>query len=117
MAFGQGSDEEMCIDFIFYYPYLQSNSALAPTQYCGFETYGNFEQKTTVTDDGFRVFAVDAGTPDDPTCASAGAAAPSPAGTNAGVTQDKEESGASAAVAAPSLLLAAAVWAAHAAWA
>eukprot|EP00937_MAST-01D_sp_MAST-1D-sp2_P004180 g4180.t1 len=45
VVFGQGSDQEMCIDFIYYYPML-TTSALKPTEFCGFATSQNY--------DGFR---------------------------------------------------------------
>ena len=41
VKFGLGSDEEMCIDFIFYYPYITGNANLGATQYCGVFTGGN----------------------------------------------------------------------------
>lgn len=74
VEFGLGSDQEMCIDFIFYYPYLEANkNALAATQYCGYEAYGQFKKDTKLdlNDDGMRVFGINAGAADDPKCESA----------------------------------------------
>ena len=64
----------MCIDFIFYYPYLEANkNALAATQYCGYQAYGQFKNDTKLdlNDDGMRVFGINAGAADDPKCESA----------------------------------------------
>ena len=71
VAFGLGSDEEMCIDFITYYPYLEANKEqLASTQYCGFVTSGMFKgtKELNLDDDGMRIFGIDAGAADDPRC-------------------------------------------------
>ena len=71
IPFGRGSDEEMCIDFITYYPYLEPNKDnLAATQYCGFQAYGEFKGSNAlkVGDDGMRIFGVKAGAADDPKC-------------------------------------------------
>merc|ERR1719197_2122898 len=66
VKFGLGSDEEMCIDFIFYYPYLESNKGnLTATQYCGDNAGGSFVSTATVNDNGIALFGVN---PTDPNC-------------------------------------------------
>lgn len=74
LKFGLGSDEEMCIDFLYYYPY---NANIK--QHCTFGHGGNFGGSmddsgvaTTTTAD-FRTFAINAGTASDPTCSSTAA--------------------------------------------
>merc|ERR1719197_1087942 len=66
VKFGLGSDEEMCIDFIFYYPYNSSNANLRATQYCGaLNLGGSFQKNATVNDNGIALFGVN---PTDPNC-------------------------------------------------
>jgi len=67
VKFGLGSDEEMCIDFIFYYPYNESNANLQATQYCGAYAYGSFENNAAmhINDNGIALFGVNAS---DPNC-------------------------------------------------
>jgi len=70
LKFGLGSEEEMCIDFLYYYPYSADIK-----QHCTFGSGGHFggswDGKTAITDDadpGMRVFGTKVGLADDPTC-------------------------------------------------
>ncbi len=70
LTFGLGSEQEMCIDFLYYYPY---NAGIKP--HCTFghgEHFGGiFDGRTIITDKsdpGMRAFGVNVGTEDDPTC-------------------------------------------------
>jgi hypothetical protein len=70
LKFGLGSEQEMCIDFLYYYPYSASIK-----QHCTFGHGGHYggswDGKTAITDDadpGMRVFGTKVGLADDPTC-------------------------------------------------
>ena len=66
LAFGLGSDQEMCIDFVYYYPVT-----------AGLDTCSGVSGVVSATidfgaDAGIRVFGTAAGTPADPTCVGGG---------------------------------------------
>jgi dopamine beta-monooxygenase len=70
ISFGLGSEQEMCIDFLFYYPYnanIQEHCTLGFGGALG-GTYDGSTAITSASDPGMRVFGTDVGTPDDPTC-------------------------------------------------
>eukprot|EP00930_Biecheleria_cincta_P083698 TRINITY_DN7321_c1_g1_i8.p1 TRINITY_DN7321_c1_g1~~TRINITY_DN7321_c1_g1_i8.p1 ORF type:complete len:586 (-),score=69.76 TRINITY_DN7321_c1_g1_i8:680-2389(-) len=62
LTFGLGSDQEMCIDFLYYYPYSPNIATHCDSSYDG------MVQMSNASDAGFRTFGVDAGTPSDPSC-------------------------------------------------
>ena len=72
LTFGLGSEQEMCIDFLYYYPYtadMQDHCTFGHGGYFG----GTFDGSTALpageTDpNGWRAFGVNAGTSDEPTC-------------------------------------------------
>ena len=66
LKFGRGSDEEMCIDFLWYYPY----SAALQHYGCALDENGTIPAAATSSED-FRTFGVDAGTASDPRCDAA----------------------------------------------
>ena len=69
LYFGQSSDEEMCIDFLYYYPYdagIKDHCTL-PTGATGYDgvyggTYDGTETITDASDPGMRAFGVSVGT-------------------------------------------------------
>ena len=70
LTFGKGSEQEMCIDFLYYYPY---NANIKP--YCTYHpgadfggTYDGFTKITSADDNGMRAFGINVGTSDDPSC-------------------------------------------------
>ena len=116
MYFGPGSEEEMCIDFIYYYPIHESigvNGGHCTMPSESINNYADFGGRfdgrviTSQDDDGMRVFGTSVGLADDPSCTGGGittkdaaAAENMPQGT--GKTED---AGTRAAAAAGVLLL------------
>jgi len=75
LHFGLGSDEEMCIDFLYYYPYNADikDHCTMPTGAASYSghfggTYDGTQTITDVSDAGMRVFGVSVGTEDAATC-------------------------------------------------
>jgi hypothetical protein len=87
VTFGLGSEQEMCIDFLYYYPYnaaIKTHCTIGHGGHFG----GAYDGNTPITSDsdpGMRVFGVNVGTPDDPTC-TGGAVVEVPAPTTAAPT-------------------------------
>ena len=75
LYFGKSSDEEMCIDFLYYYPYNAGikDHCTMPTGAAGYSghfggTYDGTQTITEASDAGMRVFGVSVGTEDAATC-------------------------------------------------
>merc|ERR1719498_211698 len=70
LVFGLGSEQEMCIDFLYYYPYnagIKDHCTFGNSGHFG-GTYDGYTVITDKSDPGMRAFGVDVGTEDDPTC-------------------------------------------------
>jgi hypothetical protein len=70
LVFGKGSEQEMCIDFLYYYPYnanIKGHCTFGSGGHFG-GTYDGTTKITEASDNGFRAFGINVGTSDDPSC-------------------------------------------------